>query len=103
MKLPFALALLIAAARRRTGCRGARRQSAGQTPPPLEVSVTGGVSAPMPIAIPAMPTTAAVDTPPAPPTRSAASSPRSSPTTSGTRGLFTPLAPGRCGRSPFRK
>ena len=25
-------------------------------PPPLEVSVTGGISAPMPIAIPAMPT-----------------------------------------------
>lgn len=35
---------------------------AGQTPPPLEVSVTGGVSAPMPIAIPAMPTAAVVQT-----------------------------------------
>ena len=35
----------------------------GQTPPPLEVSVTGGISAPMPIAIPAMPTSAVVDTP----------------------------------------
>ena len=35
----------------------------GQTPPPLEVSVTGGISAPMPIAIPAMPTAAVVDTP----------------------------------------
>ena len=31
--------------------------------PPLEVSVTGGISAPMPIAIPAMPTAAVVDTP----------------------------------------
>ncbi len=36
---------------------------AGQTPAPLEVSVTGGVSAPMPIAIPAMPTAEVVDTP----------------------------------------
>ena len=34
-----------------------------QAPPPLEVSVTGGVSAPMPIAIPAMPTNAVVSTP----------------------------------------
>lgn len=34
-----------------------------QTPPPLEVSVTGGISAPLPIAIPAMPTDAAVATP----------------------------------------
>ncbi|WP_299651048.1 Tol-Pal system beta propeller repeat protein TolB [Sphingomonas bacterium] len=34
----------------------------GQTPPPLEVSVTGGISAPMPIAIPAMPTQQVVDT-----------------------------------------
>ncbi len=34
-----------------------------QTPPPLEVSVTGGISAPMPIAIPAMPAAAVVDTP----------------------------------------
>ncbi|WP_168727523.1 MULTISPECIES: Tol-Pal system beta propeller repeat protein TolB [Sphingomonas] len=34
-----------------------------QTPPPLEVSVTGGISAPLPIAIPAMPTNAAVATP----------------------------------------
>ena len=33
-----------------------------QTPPPLEVSVTGGISAPLPIAIPAMPTNAAVAT-----------------------------------------
>ncbi len=31
-------------------------------PPPLEVSVTGGISAPLPIAIPAMPTVAAVQT-----------------------------------------
>ena len=38
-------------------------QPAGQTPPPLEVSVTGGISAPMPIAVPAMPTQAVVDTP----------------------------------------
>ena len=36
---------------------------AGQTPAPLEVSVTGGVSAPMPIAIRAMPTAQVVDTP----------------------------------------
>ncbi len=35
---------------------------ADQTPPPLEVSVTGGISAPLPIAIPAMPTNAAVAT-----------------------------------------
>ena len=35
----------------------------GQQPPPLEVSVTGGISAPLPIAIPAMPTNAAVATP----------------------------------------
>jgi TolB protein len=34
-----------------------------QSPPPLEVSVTGGVSAPMPIAIPAMPTNAVISTP----------------------------------------
>ena len=34
-----------------------------QTPPPLEVSVTGGISAPMPIAIPVMPTAQVVDTP----------------------------------------
>ena len=34
-----------------------------QAPPPLEVSVTGGVSAPMPIAIPAMPTNAVISTP----------------------------------------
>ncbi len=34
-----------------------------QTPPPLEVSVTGGISAPLPIAIPVMPTNAAVATP----------------------------------------
>lgn len=33
-----------------------------QTPPPLEVSVTGGVSAPLPIAIPAMPTNTAIAT-----------------------------------------
>ena len=36
---------------------------AGQTPPPLEVDVTGGISAPMPIAIPSMPTTQVVQTP----------------------------------------
>ena len=36
---------------------------AGQTSQPLEVSVTGGISAPMPIAIPVMPTPQAVDTP----------------------------------------
>ena len=35
---------------------------AGQIPPPLEVSVTGGVSAPMPIAIPPMATPAVVAT-----------------------------------------
>ena len=35
----------------------------GQTPPPLEVSVTGGISAPMPIAIPVMPAQTVVDTP----------------------------------------
>ena len=37
--------------------------AAGQNPPPLEVSVTGGISAPMPIAIPAMPTAAVAQTP----------------------------------------
>ena len=36
---------------------------AGATPPPLEVDVTGGISAPMPIAIPPMPTTQVVQTP----------------------------------------
>lgn len=35
----------------------------GQAPPPLEVSVTGGISAPLPIAIPALPTAAVVSTP----------------------------------------
>jgi TolB protein len=35
----------------------------GQTPPPLEVSVTGGISAPMPIAIPYMPAAAIAQTP----------------------------------------
>ena len=45
-----------------TPAQGSAEGSA-QTPPPLEVSVTGGVSAPMPIAIPPMPTNAAVDTP----------------------------------------
>ena len=40
-------------------------QAPGQAgaPPPLEVSVTGGISAPLPIAIPVMPTAAAVQTP----------------------------------------
>ncbi len=33
-----------------------------QTPPPLEVSVTGGISAPLPIAVPVMPTSAVVQT-----------------------------------------
>jgi TolB protein len=41
----------------------AQEPTSAQTPPPLEVSVTGGISAPMPIAIPVMPTQAAVDTP----------------------------------------
>ena len=36
---------------------------AGQTPPPLEVDVTGGISAPMPIAIPPMPTAQIAQTP----------------------------------------
>ena len=35
---------------------------AGQTPPPLEVSVTGGIAAPLGIAIPVFPTSQAVDT-----------------------------------------
>ncbi len=34
----------------------------GQNPPPLEVSVTGGISAPLPIAIPPMPTSAIAST-----------------------------------------
>ncbi|WP_249341509.1 Tol-Pal system beta propeller repeat protein TolB [Sphingomonas sp. 3P27F8] len=38
-------------------------QAPGGAPPPLEVSVTGGISAPMPIAIPAMPTTQVMQTP----------------------------------------
>jgi len=37
--------------------------AAGQAPPPLEVSVTGGIAAPLGIAIPVMPTAQAVDTP----------------------------------------
>ena len=40
--------------------------AAGATPPPLEVDVTGGISAPMPIAIPAMPTSQIMDTPAGP-------------------------------------
>ncbi|MBX9882724.1 MAG: Tol-Pal system beta propeller repeat protein TolB [Sphingomonas sp.] len=35
----------------------------GQQPPPLEVSVTGGISAPLPIAIPVLPAAATVQTP----------------------------------------
>src|SRR3954467_10641044 len=43
---------------------GQQQPAAGdQTPPPLEVSVTGGTSAPLGIAIPAMPTSEAVNTP----------------------------------------
>lgn len=58
--LIYCLALLAAPAL-------AQQQPAPAAPPqqgqPLEVSVTGGVSAPMPIAIPAMPAAAVVDTP----------------------------------------
>jgi TolB protein len=69
--------------------------AADQTPPPLEVSVTGGVSAPMPIAIPPMPTAAVV--------RTAAGSTDALgrqladivATDLRNSGLFTPLAPGR--------
>ena len=35
----------------------------GQAPPPLEVDVTGGISAPMPIAVPVMPAAAEASTP----------------------------------------
>ena len=57
MRLPLLLALLLP-----TAAFGQNVEpTAGQTPPPLEVSVTGGVSAPMPIAIPVMPTNAVVD------------------------------------------
>ena len=40
----------------------AQAQAPGGAPPPLEVSVTGGISAPMPIAIPAMPTDRVMNT-----------------------------------------
>ena len=58
MRLPLLAALFLA-----TPAFAQDAAPPAQTPPPLEVSVTGGVSAPMPIAIPAMPTSAAVDTP----------------------------------------
>lgn len=44
------------------GQAGAPADATG-APPPLEVSVTGGISAPLPIAIPVMPTTAVTSTP----------------------------------------
>ncbi len=70
-------------------------QAAAQGPAPLEVSVTGGVSAPMPIAIPPMPTAAVVQT-------SAGTTAEVGSKLAGivaddlrNSGLFTPLSPGR--------
>ena len=67
----------------------------GQAPPPLEVSVTGGVSAPMPIAIPPMPTAAVVQT--AAGSTDALGRQLADIVANDLRnsGLFTPLAPGR--------
>ncbi len=64
-RLATFLPLLLAAtpALAQTAAAPAQQPAPGQTPPPLEVSVTGGISAPMPIAIPPMPTNASADTP----------------------------------------
>ena len=56
-KLVYLLTLLA------TSALAQEQPAPAQTPPPLEVSVTGGISAPMPIAIPVMPTAQVVDTP----------------------------------------
>ena len=61
--LPFALPLAAQTAPPPAPAAPAQTAPADQTPPPLEVSVTGGISAPLPIAIPALPTNAAVATP----------------------------------------
>ena len=63
MKTVFAVLVLLAAGPGFAQDAPPAADAAAQTPPPLEVSVTGGVSAPMPIAIPAMPTAAVVETP----------------------------------------
>ena len=60
--LMIALAALLAAPAVAQDVPTSQPAASGQTPPPLEVSVTGGVSAPMPIAIPPMPTSALVQT-----------------------------------------
>ncbi|HVF93869.1 MAG TPA: Tol-Pal system beta propeller repeat protein TolB [Sphingomonas sp.] len=69
--------------------------AAGQTPPPLEVSVTGGVSAPMPIAIPPMATPAVVQTAAKATDVMGRELADIVATDLRNSGLFTPLAPGR--------
>jgi TolB protein len=69
--------------------------ASGQQPAPLEVSVTGGVSEPMPIAIPPMPTAAVVQTPAG--STDALGRQLSDIVANDLKGsgLFTPLSPGR--------
>ena len=67
----------------------------GQTPPPLEVSVTGGISAPLPIAIPVMPTQQVVDTPAGPTDALGRQLAQVIAADLKGSGLFTPLAPDR--------
>ena len=62
---------------------------------PLEVSVTGGVSAPMPIAVPAMPTAAAVDTPAGATDTLGRQLAEIVSSDLKSSGLFTPLSPGQ--------
>ncbi len=66
-----------------------------QAPPPLEVSVTGGISAPMPIAVPVMPTTQVASTPAG--STDALGRQLSDIVSNDLRssGLFTPLRPGQ--------
>ncbi|MEH3035369.1 MAG: Tol-Pal system beta propeller repeat protein TolB [Sphingomonas adhaesiva] len=68
---------------------------AGQTPPPLEVDVTGGISAPMPIAIPPMPTQAVVQTPAGSTDQLGRQLSEIVANDLRNSGLFTPLAPAR--------
>jgi TolB protein len=69
--------------------------AAAQGPAPLEVSVTGGVSAPMPIAIPPMPTAAVVQTSAGTTAEVGSKLAEIVATDLRNSGLFTPLAPGR--------
>ncbi|MEG3163929.1 Tol-Pal system beta propeller repeat protein TolB [Sphingomonas sp. PB2P19] len=69
--------------------------AAAQGSAPLEVSVTGGISAPMPIAIPAMPTTAVVSTPAGSTDVLGRQLAEIVNTDLRNSGLFTPLSPGQ--------